>query len=86
MHGGLPPAEDVERWKQYGLDSDDQLDARDKSSTNISEKREHVSKDFRNEAATFRVRDAAHLKKKHKLPSMVKPSPREASSAGRRPS
>ncbi|CAL9024742.1 unnamed protein product, partial [Prunus brigantina] len=68
---GMPPTRDVERWKQYGPDLDDQLGERDESSIEIPKKRKDAPKLFKDEVATSRARDMSLLRKKLRLPYVV---------------
>ncbi|CAL8162471.1 unnamed protein product [Prunus armeniaca] len=77
--GGMPLATDVEWWTQYSHDS-----KRDESSTSVSRKMKHVTKESKYEAMTSSARNASPLKKNRRLPSVVvNPSPSETSSAER---
>ncbi|VVA32272.1 PREDICTED: LOC110760952 [Prunus dulcis] len=68
---GLPPAKDIERWKQYGSDSDDQLVEREESSTELPEKRKADVRSSKDKAATLQARDVSPLRKKLRLSSAV---------------
>ncbi|CAL2253669.1 unnamed protein product [Prunus armeniaca] len=80
--GGLPPARDIERWKRYGPNSDDNTDELDESSTELSGKRKVAPKLSRDEVMTSQARDVSRLMKKHCLPYVeIKHSSKEVSSA-----
>lgn len=63
--GGLPLIDDVERWKEYGLDSDDIPTKQEESSTS---KRKVDAKSSKDEATTSRARDVSPLRKTRKTP------------------
>ncbi|CAL8153053.1 unnamed protein product [Prunus armeniaca] len=69
--GGLAPAKDIERWKQYCPDLDDYPTEQEKSSTKLPEKRKATPWSSKDEAATSRARDVSLLRKKLRLPSVV---------------
>ncbi|CAL8150727.1 unnamed protein product [Prunus armeniaca] len=80
--GGLPPARDIERWKRYGPNSDDNPDELDESSIELSGKRKVAPKLSRDEVMTSQARDVSRLMKKHCLPYVeIKHSSKEVSSA-----
>ncbi|BBN68396.1 Protein kinase family protein with leucine-rich repeat domain, partial [Prunus dulcis] len=58
--GGLPPAEDVERWKQNDPDPDDQLSGQEECSAEFLSKRKAAAKSSRGEATSSHARDGLH--------------------------
>ncbi|CAL8169023.1 unnamed protein product [Prunus armeniaca] len=70
--GGLPPAEDVERWKQNGPDPDDLSAEQEACSAEPPSKRKAEVKSPRTQATSSRARNVSPLRKKPKLPSAEK--------------
>ncbi|BBH03413.1 Serine protease inhibitor SERPIN family protein [Prunus dulcis] len=55
--GGLPPVEDVERWKQNGPDPDDLLGGQEECSAESLSKRKAATKSPRGEATSSHAKD-----------------------------
>ena len=70
--GGLPPAEDVERWKQNGPDLDDLSAKQDECFAEPPPKRKADVKSSRTPATSLRARNVSPLRKKPRLPSAEK--------------
>ncbi|CAL2271554.1 unnamed protein product [Prunus armeniaca] len=70
--GGLPPAEDVGRWKQNGPDPDDLSAEQEACSAEPQSKRKVEVKSPRTQATSSRARNVSPLRKKPKLPSAEK--------------
>ncbi|CAL8169024.1 unnamed protein product [Prunus armeniaca] len=70
--GGLPLAEDVERWKQNGPDPDDLSAEQGACSAEPPQKRKAEVKSPRTQATSSRARNVSPLRKKPKLPSAEK--------------
>ncbi|BBG97113.1 hypothetical protein Prudu_006131, partial [Prunus dulcis] len=70
--GGLPPAEDVKRWKQKGHDPDDLLGGQEEYYAESLSKRKAAAKYSRGEATSSHVKDGSSLRKKPRLPSAEK--------------
>ncbi|CAL8115589.1 unnamed protein product [Prunus armeniaca] len=70
--GGLPPVEDVERWKQNGPDPDDLSAEQEGCSAEPPSKRKVEVKSPRTQATSSRARNVSPLRKKPKLPSAEK--------------
>ncbi|CAL8168314.1 unnamed protein product [Prunus armeniaca] len=68
---GMPPTRDVERWKQYGPNSNDKLGEREESSIEIPKKRKDAPEPSKDEVTTSRARDMSLLRKKLRLPYAV---------------
>ncbi|CAL8174062.1 unnamed protein product [Prunus armeniaca] len=72
VDGGLPLAEDVERWKQNGLDPDDLLAGQEECFTKSPPKRKAVGKSSRGEATSSHTKNRSPSRKKPRLPSAEK--------------
>ena len=66
--GGLPPVEDVERWKQNGPDPDDLSAEQDECFAEPPPKRKADVKSSRTPATSLRARNVSPLRKKPRLP------------------
>ncbi|CAL9024579.1 unnamed protein product [Prunus brigantina] len=66
--GGLPHAEDVERWKLNGPDPDDLLAGQEECSTESLTKRKAAAKSSRGEATSSHSKHGSPSRKKPKLP------------------
>ncbi|BBN70567.1 hypothetical protein Prudu_1504S000300, partial [Prunus dulcis] len=66
--GSLPPAEDVERWKQKGPDPDDLLGGQEECSAESLSKRKAAAKSSRGEAISLHAKDGSPSRKKPRLP------------------
>lgn len=69
--GGLPPTEDIERWKLHCPNSDDLPDEQEEFLTELPRKRKAAPKLSKDEVETSRARDVSLLRKKCRLPSIV---------------
>ncbi|CAL8151499.1 unnamed protein product [Prunus armeniaca] len=72
VDGGLPPAEDVERWKQNGLDPDDLPTVHEECSAESPPKRKAATKSSRGEATSSHAKNGSPSRKKPRLPSAEK--------------
>ncbi|CAL8154981.1 unnamed protein product [Prunus armeniaca] len=72
VDGGLPPAEDVERWKQNGPDPDDLPTVQEECSAESPPKRKAASKSSRGEATSSHAKNGSPSRKKPRLPSAEK--------------
>ncbi|BBH06837.1 hapless 2, partial [Prunus dulcis] len=70
--GGLPSAEDVERWKQNGPDPDDLLGGQEECYAESLSKRKATAKSSRGEATSLHAKDGSPSRKKPRLPSAEK--------------
>ncbi|BBH09195.1 hapless 2 [Prunus dulcis] len=61
--GGLPHAEDVERWKQNGPDPDDLLGGQEECSAESLSKRKAAAKSSRGEATSSHAKDGSPSRK-----------------------
>ncbi|XP_034227602.1 uncharacterized protein LOC117636985 [Prunus dulcis] len=78
--GGLPPVEDVERWKQNGPDLDDLLAGQEECSAESLSKRKAAAKSPRGEATSSHAKDRSPSRKK------PRPSSAEKTQVGSTPS
>ncbi|BBH03305.1 Plant protein of unknown function D, partial [Prunus dulcis] len=65
---GLPPAEDVERWKHNGPDLDDLHGGQEEYSAESLSKRKAAAKSSRGEATSSHAKDGSPSRKKPRLP------------------
>ncbi|CAL8083190.1 unnamed protein product [Prunus armeniaca] len=72
VDGGLPPAEDVERWKQNGPDLDDLPTVQEECSAESPPKRKAATKSSRGEATSSHAKNGSPPRKKPRLPSAEK--------------
>ncbi|KAL6289075.1 hypothetical protein ACE6H2_006585 [Prunus campanulata] len=80
--GGLPPAKDVEKWKENGPDPLDLLVGQEECSAESLSKRKVAATSSRHEATSSRAKDdASPLRKKPRLPSAEKTQARSAPSS-----
>ncbi|CAL2268364.1 unnamed protein product [Prunus armeniaca] len=70
--GGLPPVEDVERWKHDSPNLDDLPAAQEECSAEPRSKRKTNVKSSRTQATSSRAKNVSPLNKKPKLPSAEK--------------
>ncbi|CAL2270491.1 unnamed protein product [Prunus armeniaca] len=72
VDGGLPPAEDVERWKQNGPDPDNLPIGQEECSAESPPKRKAATKSSRGEATSSHAKNGSPSRKKPRLPSAKK--------------